>query len=166
MDWHLQRLVVRSVKLERDKGMVLTFRCPNGENSHQQCGDKLLDQERIDPRVHKRDRAAAVVSGLHDARQGLREELTRTMRKERGRCGLVVWWPLQTKNACAWPKRCPAATVIVTVAQTQRTRARVRPPLSALHCAGEGIKRLTQRVQKQSFDGPQLSERSPQGGRK
>ena len=87
MGWHLQRLVVRSVKSARDKSVVLTFRCPDGENSHQQCGDKLLDQERIDPRVHKRDRAAAVVSGLHDARQGLREELTRTMRKERGRCG-------------------------------------------------------------------------------
>ena len=109
MDWHLQRLIVRSVKSASIKGNVLTFRCPDGENSHQQCGDKLLDQEHIDPRVHKRDRAAAVVSGLHDAEQGLREELTRTMRKERGRCGLVVWWPLQTKNACAWLKRCPAA---------------------------------------------------------
>ena len=62
--------------------------------------------------------------------------------------------------------RSGAATVIVTVTQTQPTRARVRPPLSASHCAVDGMRRLTQRVQKQSLDGPQLSERSPQGGRK
>ena len=54
-----------AVSKVREKGIVLTFRRPDGENAHQQCGDKLLDQERIDTRVHKRDRAAAVVSGLH-----------------------------------------------------------------------------------------------------